>query len=291
MAFPSVRYLPSRPNLLSCCSCRCAFTPATWQVTNLRRPSIPTLLSARWFSARSPRRQHPDHSAKFHSDRDTNSLGFSAQHLNSEAKSEPQPLDPSQPASNAASSSSSTSPSPSPRARDKQPKRDSKRPPIPKEEWQVQKAALTAKFGGTAWAPRKRLSPDAMDCIRALQDQFPNQMNTEVLAREFEVSPEAIRRILRRRWEPSADQEADRRDRWRRRGERIWTSWAQQGYKVPQSFRQTVMENLAETGPATGESVESKSAIVWSKKRGENGEKKRWRDRPKADSEGGLKEA
>ncbi|KAI4870676.1 hypothetical protein F4820DRAFT_220931 [Hypoxylon rubiginosum] len=105
-----------------------------------------------------------------------------------------------------------------------------------KEEWQVQKSALQQKFP-TGWSPRKRLSPDALDGIRALHAQFPEDYTTEVLAAKFEVSPEAIRRILRSRWTPRPDEEEDRQARWFNRGKNIWSQLAAIGRKPPRRWR------------------------------------------------------
>lgn len=108
--------------------------------------------------------------------------------------------------------------------------------PPKKEEWQVQKSALQQKFP-TGWSPRKRLSPDALDGIRALHQQFPEDYTTEVLAAKFEVSPEAIRRILRSRWTPRPDEEEARQERWFNRGKNIWTQMAALGRKPPRRWR------------------------------------------------------
>ncbi|KAI0392480.1 hypothetical protein F5Y17DRAFT_436199 [Xylariaceae sp. FL0594] len=106
-----------------------------------------------------------------------------------------------------------------------------------KEDWQIQKAALKEKFP-EGWRPRKRLSPDALDGIRALHAQFPEQYTTEVLARNFEVTPEAIRRILKSKWTPSPEEEAERQERWFKRGMNIWTQMAELGKKPPRKWRQ-----------------------------------------------------
>ncbi|KAI1802564.1 hypothetical protein F4811DRAFT_563110 [Daldinia bambusicola] len=105
-----------------------------------------------------------------------------------------------------------------------------------KELWQIQKEALKEKFP-EGWAPRKRLSPDALDGIRALHAQFPEEYTTPVLARKFKVSPEAIRRILRTKWTPDADEEAERQERWFKRGMNIWTKMAALGTKPPVKWR------------------------------------------------------
>ena len=105
-----------------------------------------------------------------------------------------------------------------------------------KETWKAQKAALKAKFP-EGWNPRKRLSPDALAGIRALHQQFPEEYSTEVLSQKFEVSPEAIRRILRSKWSPSPEEEIERQDRWFNRGKKVWSRWAALGKKPPQKWR------------------------------------------------------
>jgi hypothetical protein len=107
-----------------------------------------------------------------------------------------------------------------------------------KEPWQIQNAALKAKFGGEGWKPRKRLSPDALDGIRALHAKDPETFSTERVASEFKVSPEAIRRILKGKWRPSPEEQEDRLKRWDRRGEKIWTAMAEQGIRPPKKWRE-----------------------------------------------------
>ena len=108
--------------------------------------------------------------------------------------------------------------------------------PREREPWQVQKAALKAKFP-EGWVPRKRLSPDAVAGIKALNKQFPNEYTLPVLSKRFEVSPEAIRRILRSKWTPTAEQEERRQTRWFERGKQIWTIKAALGVKPPRVWR------------------------------------------------------
>jgi len=106
-----------------------------------------------------------------------------------------------------------------------------------RQQWQIQKAALKAKFGDEAWSPRKRLSPDALEGIRTMHHSDPYRFTTPVLAQHFEVSPEAIRRILKSKWQPSAEEQENRRERWERRGERVWSSLAEVGVKPPKPWR------------------------------------------------------
>ncbi|KAK1254309.1 hypothetical protein MKX08_008304 [Trichoderma sp. CBMAI-0020] len=104
------------------------------------------------------------------------------------------------------------------------------------EPWQLQKAALKEKFP-EGWQPRKRLSPDALAGIRALNAQFPETYTTEALADKFQVSSEAIRRILKSHWRPSSLEEEDRQQRWFRRGKQVWEQKAALGIKPPQRWR------------------------------------------------------
>lgn len=107
-------------------------------------------------------------------------------------------------------------------------------PPKPKRpQWQLQKEALKRKLGDEGWNPRKKLSPDTLDGIRDLHERFPDKYTTPVLAREFQVSAEAIRRILKSRWQPDDGEREERRKRWARRHDRIWDMKAQLGLRPP----------------------------------------------------------
>lgn len=108
--------------------------------------------------------------------------------------------------------------------------------PETREPWRVQKEALKEKFP-EGWRPRKRLSPDALAGIRALNAQFPDVYTTSALADKFEVSAESIRRILRSKWTPSADEEQARQERWFRRGKQVWERKAALGIKPPKKWR------------------------------------------------------
>lgn len=107
----------------------------------------------------------------------------------------------------------------------------------PRESWQVQKKALLEKFGSSGWSPRKRLSPDALEGIRMLHSQSPDKYTTPVLADHFQVSPEAIRRILKSKWRPNEEEETKRRERWDKRGESIWSQMVEIGIKPPKKWR------------------------------------------------------
>lgn len=108
---------------------------------------------------------------------------------------------------------------------------------LKKETWQIQKAALEDKFGEAGWKPRKRLSPDTLEGIRAVHASDPASYSTEILSDHFKVTPEAIRRILKSKWKASEDEVTDRRIRWERRGVKKWEELAKLGVRPPAKWR------------------------------------------------------
>lgn len=115
--------------------------------------------------------------------------------------------------------------------KDRRPENDNTRPKK-KEDWQIQKDALNEKFK-EGWNPPKKLSPDAVDGIRQLHAVAPDQFTTPVLAEQFKVTPEAIRRILKSKWRPTEAEAEDRRRRWRNRNNRIWSQMTELGLRKP----------------------------------------------------------
>ena len=65
------------------------------------------------------------------------------------------------------------------------------------------------------WAPPRKLSREAMDSLRHLHQMDPAAFSTPVLADRFHISPEAVRRILKGRWEPTREQRARMAERER----------------------------------------------------------------------------
>lgn len=80
-----------------------------------------------------------------------------------------------------------------------------------------------------AWLPRKRVSPDSIDGIRALHAYDPAEYSIDALSGRFKISTSAIQRILKSRWRPSEQEQLQRRERWRRRGHGINISKAALG--------------------------------------------------------------
>ncbi|KDQ58615.1 hypothetical protein JAAARDRAFT_104693, partial [Jaapia argillacea MUCL 33604] len=71
-------------------------------------------------------------------------------------------------------------------------------------QWVAHRTTMKKTFP-QGWAPPRKLSREAMDGLRALHYHDPEQFTTPVLAEKFRVSPEAVRRILRSKWEPSKE--------------------------------------------------------------------------------------
>ena len=126
-----------------------------------------------------------------------------------------------------------------------------------RKPWQTQKTALSKKFGSTGWLPRKRLSPDTLDGIRALHAQNQDKFTTPVLAGHFKVSPEAIRRILKSKWRPKDQEEQRRRRRWEKRGESIWSQMVEMGIKPPRKWREMGVGMSREWKSTQGKQLQS----------------------------------
>jgi len=75
------------------------------------------------------------------------------------------------------------------------------------ERYRQYRAALKEKHP-EGWNPPKKLSREAMDGLRALHHTQPEVFTTPVLAQRFRISPEAVRRILKSKWTPSREREA-----------------------------------------------------------------------------------
>lgn len=127
--------------------------------------------------------------------------------------------------------------------------------------WMVEKEAVKRKLNGQGWNPRKKLSPDTMEGIRHLNQTQPTRFTTPVLAQHFQVSPEAIRRILKSKWRPSDEEQEDRIRRWDKRGEQIWTNLVELGVKPPKKWREMGV-GRAESGKKPRWKTGSRNAVV-----------------------------
>ncbi|KAG8895058.1 Required for respiratory growth protein 9 mitochondrial [Tulasnella sp. 403] len=75
--------------------------------------------------------------------------------------------------------------------------------PLPRP-FSAHREAMKRRFPD-GWNPKRKLSRDVMDQLRAMHRQDPETHSTENLANQFKVSPEAVRRILRSRWAPNEE--------------------------------------------------------------------------------------
>ncbi|KTW25637.1 hypothetical protein T552_03497 [Pneumocystis carinii B80] len=100
-------------------------------------------------------------------------------------------------------------------------------------QWKKQKIALKEKFP-EGWNPLKKLDPDTLNQIRTLRQQNP-KYTVPVLSEMYKVSPEAIRRILKSKWQPSSEEYADRLARWKKRKIRLKEIWASKRSKKNES--------------------------------------------------------
>lgn len=123
------------------------------------------------------------------------------------------------------------------------------------ENWRVQKEALAVKFGDAGWDPSKKLSPDTMNGIRALRASDPAAYTTAKLAEHFEITPEAIRRILRSKWRPSEDEIERRRVAWEQRGIKKWEDMASKGIRPPKKWRELGVGWELKSGSSTPKSA------------------------------------
>ena len=68
-------------------------------------------------------------------------------------------------------------------------------------EFSEHRKVMKKKFP-EGWAPPRKLSREAMDGLRQLHHFDGKKFTTPVLAEKFRISPEAVRRILKSKWEP-----------------------------------------------------------------------------------------
>ncbi|KAG6884384.1 hypothetical protein C0993_011676 [Termitomyces sp. T159_Od127] len=75
--------------------------------------------------------------------------------------------------------------------------------PTPRE-YKVHREVIKKNFPG-GWNPPHKVSREAMEGIRQMHRLDPEKFSTPLLAEKFKISPEAVRRILKSRWEPSRE--------------------------------------------------------------------------------------
>ncbi|KAF9967929.1 Required for respiratory growth protein 9 mitochondrial [Mortierella alpina] len=84
--------------------------------------------------------------------------------------------------------------------------RDGSTAPMP--EWLKHKIAIKNKLNGEKWDPQKKLTRQAMEEVRYLRKQFPDEWTTTKLSEHYNMAGESIRRILRTDFQPPAERVA-----------------------------------------------------------------------------------
>ncbi|KAG9060946.1 Required for respiratory growth protein 9 mitochondrial [Linnemannia hyalina] len=88
--------------------------------------------------------------------------------------------------------------------------------------WRKHRQAIKAKTGGQAWNPQRKLTRQAMEEVRYLRKQFPEEWTTAKLADHFNVAGESIAKILRTHYQPTPERSTQQDEvRQRRRKENI----------------------------------------------------------------------
>ena len=87
-------------------------------------------------------------------------------------------------------------------------------PPTPVQA-KAHRAAMKKAYPD-GWSPPRKLSRKAMSALRALHATDPETFTTPLLASQFRISPEAVRRILKSKWEPTKEERTRMVERERR---------------------------------------------------------------------------
>lgn len=87
------------------------------------------------------------------------------------------------------------------------------------------------------WAPPRKLSREAMDAVRQLHRLDPEKFNSPMIADKFKISPEAVRRILKSNWEPSAERRVALAVKQRKKREEIILERRQKEFNEAQNLR------------------------------------------------------
>ncbi|KLO14107.1 hypothetical protein SCHPADRAFT_903549 [Schizopora paradoxa] len=101
------------------------------------------------------------------------------------------------------------------------------------------------------WNPPRKISRDAMEGLRSLHAHDPETFSTPVLAEKFQISPEAVRRILRSKWMPKREERGKLLEKERRRKqEYIAKSIERERGELAERFKEK--EETTEERPPSG---------------------------------------
>ena len=88
------------------------------------------------------------------------------------------------------------------------------------------------RYSNKQWRPRKRLTRYEIDHLKILHRELPQENTIEKLAIKFSISQQAVRRILKSKFEPTPEiqerqdrkalaQKEERQNKWRMRTEEM----------------------------------------------------------------------
>ncbi|KAH9941601.1 uncharacterized protein BXZ73DRAFT_41862 [Epithele typhae] len=98
------------------------------------------------------------------------------------------------------------------------------------------------------WAPPRKISREAMDALRELHRLDPEQFSTPSLASRFRISAEAVRRILKSKWEPSREQKIRMAQREKEGRERFFKARMEEEQKRYEADQQRYEDLREEAG-------------------------------------------
>lgn len=135
-------------------------------------------------------------------------------------------------------------------------------PPTP-EQWRRHRETIKQSFP-EGWNPTRKLSRDAMDGLRSIHAFDSDTFSCAVLADKFQISPEAVRRILRSKWEPSREKRSRLAERERRSRE-DWIARKRQEEKdsAAQILSDARQNDSEQRKPQTSSRVKSKSGFFF----------------------------
>ncbi|ORX98912.1 hypothetical protein K493DRAFT_313444 [Basidiobolus meristosporus CBS 931.73] len=96
-------------------------------------------------------------------------------------------------------------------------KEDNVRPPRPPKvevhpsmnmdapAWARRKMSVEKSLQGNQWNPAKKVARSTMEKIRFLKSELPDEWPIDRISKEFKISFEAVRRILRSKYQPSPE--------------------------------------------------------------------------------------
>ncbi|KAI9501249.1 Required for respiratory growth protein 9 mitochondrial [Coemansia spiralis] len=71
--------------------------------------------------------------------------------------------------------------------------------------WRRRKIELKLKLKGEHWNPTKKIASSSMEKIRLLNSEFPDVWTLNRLSKQFKVSQESVRRILKSKFQPPVE--------------------------------------------------------------------------------------